>query len=435
MKCINCGTENNLKDRTANQGRCQQCQHPFAFEPTSMGTVKITDSMLVNIINNLSANNTLFFTYKQMFYLLDSRLRKGKVKVISAVFTYLFFNFWVTLFFGGFANIIISSPNRFWIINFIYQVCSLVIVFKNTNSKKTDKLSRYESAKFLQIQGFLVIIGGAFASIQIFNSPVIFFLYITLGTLAIFLGSRHKNLIVSSPQEFIITQSQFDEWLKKWQEVNGSITKILSSPREELATVTINSDVTAYSFDRLIVCDSSTIAQLLIANNFHFENNCAILSINGYPKSIFATTMEMLRRNPDLKVYAIHDCSPRGMKLVNHLKTSPNWFFNSDVAIIDIGILPRHIFASKGGMFIQASPESAQAAKQLTVDVRQSLTAEELTWLDAGNFVELESFTPQRLIRILQVGIAGSQNLAGDDSGVIIVGDSGSDIYLVETFG
>ncbi len=51
--------------------------------------------------------------------------------------------------------------------------------------------------------------------------------------------------------------------------------------------------------------------------------------------------MEMLHRNPDLKVYAFHDCSPQGITLVNHLRTSPNWFFDSNVAIIDIGLLPR----------------------------------------------------------------------------------------------
>ena len=123
------------------------------------------------------------------------------------------------------------------------------------------------------------------------------------------------------------------------------IAKSISYPHTQFhfASVT-NSNIAllkAYSFDRLVVCDSANIAQLLIANNFHFENNCAILSITGYPQSIFNTTMEMLRRNPDLKVYAIHDCSPKGVSLINHLRTSERWFLNSNVTIIDIGILPR----------------------------------------------------------------------------------------------
>ncbi len=47
------------------------------------------------------------------------------------------------------------------------------------------------------------------------------------------------------------------------------------------------------------------IAQLLIANNFDFENNYAVLSITGYPENIFSTVMEILRRNPDLKIYEL----------------------------------------------------------------------------------------------------------------------------------
>ena len=38
MKCIRCDTDNNLKDRTANVGRCKACSHSFAFEPTAMPT-------------------------------------------------------------------------------------------------------------------------------------------------------------------------------------------------------------------------------------------------------------------------------------------------------------------------------------------------------------------------------------------------------------
>ncbi|MEO3706033.1 hypothetical protein [Trichormus azollae] len=82
--------------------------------------------------------------------------------------------------------------------------------------------------------------------------------------------------------------------------------------------------MTAYTFNRLVVCDNSSVAQLLIANNFHFESNCAILSITGCPQRIFSTTMQMLRPNPDLKVYALHDYSPKGISLAHRLRTSEN---------------------------------------------------------------------------------------------------------------
>ncbi|WP_292767171.1 hypothetical protein [Nostoc sp. NOS(2021)] len=253
--------------------------------------------------------------------------------------------------------------------------------------------------------------------------------------LSLYLGTRQLGRIGFLTQEFLLSQSQVKDWLDRWQQINGSILKILPSPNQENTPATVNYDVTAYSFDRLVVCDSANIAQLLIANNFHFENNCAILSITGYPQSIFDTTMQMLRRNPDLKVYALHDCNPQGIGLVHNLRTNANWFLNSEIVIIDIGLTPRQIIATKRGMFIQSSPESAQAAKELPEEVRQSLSAEELTWLESGKFVELESFTPQRIIKVLQKGITGSLNLESDDSSLLLVGDTGNDMYIVQSFG
>jgi hypothetical protein len=60
MKCIHCGTDNKLKDRTANQGRCIKCQIPFVFEPTKVGDAKINDPMFVKGITDISVNNTFF---------------------------------------------------------------------------------------------------------------------------------------------------------------------------------------------------------------------------------------------------------------------------------------------------------------------------------------------------------------------------------------
>ncbi|MBD2388028.1 hypothetical protein [Cylindrospermum sp. FACHB-282] len=443
MKCINCGTDNNLQERTANQGRCKRCQHSFVFEPTAMGNIKITDPMFAKVIADISAKNTLFFTSKQLLYLLDIRVKAKSFSLVGFGCLYLFSNFWVTLFSGGILNSIISANlllitnlayNLLLITNLAYQACVIIYLYNQIKSTKLNYPSRQKSAQALRGIGILILVIGTFTTLFVLSSFSGFTIVVILGMLSLFLGTRQisKN---QSTQDFLISQSQFQEWLNKWQQINGVPAKILPSPREEVAPATINSDVTAYSFDRLVVCNSSTIAQLLIANNFHFENNCAILSITGYPQSIFATTMEMLRRNPDLQVYALHDCTPRGINLVNHLRSSDAWFLNSNVAIIDVGLLPRQIIATQQGMFIQDSPASAQEAKKLAVDVRLTLTTEELAWLDSGKFVELESFTPQRLIQILQRGIAGSRNLEADDSSLIIIGDSGSDIYAVESFG
>jgi DNA-directed RNA polymerase subunit RPC12/RpoP len=434
MKCINCGTDNNLKDRTANLGRCKNCHHRFAFEPTTMKGVKITDPFFAKLIADISINSTLFFNQRQLFYFLENRWRAKYPKTLTGwIGLYLFLLVWSTLFFGGFLSIILGN-NSFLIVCLTYNILCVGFLFKQTKSMKLSVRGRKNSAKILKIVGFIILIGGGCYGLFISQSFIVYTTAILLGMLAIYLGFRPIDL-TKATQEFSINSSQFQEWLTRWQQINGNNPKILPTPNEQILPATANSDVTAYSFDRLIVCDRAEIAQFLIANNFHFENNCAILTISGYPQNIFDTTMTMLRRNPDLKIYALHDCSPQGMTITNQLRTDDKWFANTNLAVIDIGITPQQILAGKRAMFIRNSPQSAQAAKNLPAEIRQALSPEEVTWLEAGNFVELESITPQKLIQILQRGIAGNFTLGSDDGDLSVAGDSGTYLYTTESFG
>ena len=107
----------------------------------------------------------------------------------------------------------------------------------------------------------------------------LFAVSVILGTLSIYLETRQYEHQAEKSQILLVKQTLFQDWLNRWQNAHGSITKMLPLPREESTPIAINPDVSAYSFDRLVVCDSAIIAQFLIANNFHFENNCAVLSI------------------------------------------------------------------------------------------------------------------------------------------------------------
>ncbi|MEH2041963.1 MAG: hypothetical protein V7L12_01320 [Nostoc sp.] len=383
-----------------------------------MSNVQITDPFFAKVITDISANNTLFFTPKQLLYFLDNRFRKSSKSIsrFGWLLPFLFINFVTSI------TIFIPLIVNLAFINFFYA---------SSKSTKLNLVSRKQNARNLQIIGVIILSIGILA----LKSFTLFVIIVIIGILPIYLGTRQIGRIEFLTQDFLISESQIKDWLNRWQQINGSILNILPSPKQENTPATINPDVTAYSFDRLVVCDSASIAQLLIANNFHFENNCAILSITGYPQSIFDTTMQMLRRNPDLKIYAIHDCNPQGIGLVHNLRTNANWFLNSEIVIIDIGLTPRQIIATKRGMFIQSSPESAQAAKQLPEEIRQNLFTEELAWLESGKFVELEFFTPQKIIKVLQKGIAGSQTLESDDSSLLLVGDTGNDMYVVQSFG
>ncbi|WP_333263642.1 hypothetical protein [Microcoleus sp. S13_C5] len=441
MKCVQCQTDNILSDRTRNSGRCKRCNHPFVFEPTTVTDKKLafTDPFFKKAIEDISSQNMLFFTHKQFLYLMDKRLKSPTLVSANGcgwILLYLILSFFVPMLGLAFIGLIFNfSSFSHWellIIWIIYNVFWLGLFL----NQSTGIRSRKTNAKNLQTLGIIILVTGIFGSL-IFNYFPGYIAATALGLFSYWLGISEKNRPQITGEEFLVNQAQSDEWLQRWQRVNGTLQKLLPAPRQEALPATIDREVSGYSFDRAIICDSDEIAQFLIANNVHFENNCAILSISGYPQSIFSTVIEMLRRNTDLKVYALHNASPAGVGLVHQLRTNPNWFANQAVTIFDLGISPRQILATRD-MFVQQSQTMAQTARQLPDAVRQGLTAEELAWLDAGNFVELESFTPQRLLRVVNYGLAQSGDPQTNGGLILVdnaVGYGGGYVFVSDSFG
>lgn len=445
MKCVQCNTDNNLRDRTTNSGRCKNCNHPFVFDPATITEKKFafTDPFFQKAIADISSQSMLFFTPKQFLYFIDKRLKpRTSASGCLWIFGYLVFEFFVVIFgsifaIGFFPDIFKDSNSglAFLLLFTIYNLFYIWSFFRNSKSPQQSIRGRINNAKNLQILGVMILLTGIPLSL-ISNS---FAGYMTVGLLGLssyWLGISQKRHQQITGEIFLVNAAQSDEWLQRWQRVNGALEKLLPAPRQEALPASIDPEVSAYSFDRAIICDNDEIAQFLIANNVHFENNCAILSISGYPQSIFDTVIEMLRRNADLKVYALHDANPAGVSLVHQLRTSPNWFVNQQVTIFDLGISPRQILETRD-MFVQQSQTMAQSARQLPDAVRQGLTAEELAWLDAGNFVELESFTPQRLLRVVNYGLAQSGDPQGNE-GLILAGGAaygGGYVFVSDSFG
>src|SRR5690242_8377983 len=78
MKCIYCGTENTYKDRAANRQGCKSCRHPFAFEPKT-DPFQISDTLFARAIKDVSADATLAFTPRQLWYEVNRVLLARKI--------------------------------------------------------------------------------------------------------------------------------------------------------------------------------------------------------------------------------------------------------------------------------------------------------------------------------------------------------------------
>lgn len=223
-------------------------------------------------------------------------------------------------------------------------------------------------------------------------------------------------------------------YLGRWVSVHGPVAKLLP-PYAPPATRTLPDnapDLTAYSFDRALVTESTEVAAMLVANNFHFENNCAVLSARGYPEGVAETVMTMLRRNPRLVVFVLHDASANGLQLPGQMRQA-QWFPDSAIRIVDLGLRPRH--AQQMHLLVLQAPPTA-----LPDVVRGTLTPDELQWLGAGHIAELSAMRPAKLMRAVYQGFARAKQgdaLAGnvDGGGGVWIYDGGVDVYAADSFG
>jgi hypothetical protein len=156
------------------------------------------------------------------------------------------------------------------------------------------------------------------------------------------------------------------------------------------------------------------------------------LSADGYPYGTAETILTMLRRNPQLKVFALHDATVQGCELPRTLRQEA-WFPDPAIPIIDLGLSPRHVQAMKlftlTGTALAASP-----------GVQAALAPEDAAWLGQGESAELAALRPARLMRAVYQGFARANLVGADaggvgDGGVIWIYDSGMDVYASDSFG
>jgi hypothetical protein len=252
-----------------------------------------------------------------------------------------------------------------------------------------------------------------------------------------FMATPRPTSKSTSPLYTRVTEPQFLSYLQKWEKAHGKIERLLATPQRLEPKPLDFADVTAYSFDRVLVTEHATTAAMLVANNFHFENNCAILSLDGYPSDRFHTILAMLRRNPQLKIFYLHDATQHGIKAIHTLR-EPHWFPDASLRIIDLGLRPLH--AQKGNMILRkGTPQPFTSTKPTAI------TAQEIAWLETGNYAEIESVRPAKLMRAVYQGFAQANQMeeTGGGGDVILVDtppsvwvyDSGIDVYAADSFG
>jgi hypothetical protein len=229
------------------------------------------------------------------------------------------------------------------------------------------------------------------------------------GTLAFgWLMRRRRVATVAVPAD------RFNQMWARWQKAHGTPKGVIVRKAAPAPARAPEPDLADYSFDRAVICDRNRTVDLLLANNFHFENNCAVLSSGGYPPGPFETVRTMLRRNPKLQVFALHDATPAGCRLARQLATSPDWFRDLP-SVTDVGLRPKHAGPLRG-LYLPSG---------VALQPGDGISPAEAAWL-ARYALELAAIRPEQVLKRLFRAINQARDRDDGDRWEA-TGSSGSD--------
>jgi hypothetical protein len=203
-----------------------------------------------------------------------------------------------------------------------------------------------------------------------------------------------------------LERSDFARMWNRWVSAHGAPSSLIVRRTQAVSKRKgkLPSDIAGYSFDRAVITDRPETVDVLLANNFHFENNCAVLCVDGYPEGIFDTVRAMLRNNPKLTVYVLHDATVKGCSLAQRLAASREWFSGSGARIVDVGLRPVHAAPFHGCWLREPLPLADNAA----------LNRAEQSFLSRYS-VELAVIPPEQTIKRLFRAITSQvPDVAGD---------------------
>jgi len=206
-------------------------------------------------------------------------------------------------------------------------------------------------------------------------------------------------------------------YFNQWKRIHGEPEGLVDANPNTLTSTPVLPELLNYSFDRCLIVDNADIAAMLVANRFHFENNCAILSADGgYPaRERRDAIMTMLDRNPNLVVAYLHDASASAFAAAATLR-SAEWFGDRRVWIADIGLSPRQAWAQK--LLVEHGEN---------VGVASRLPADELDWLNQGYTCSLSGIRPAKLLKTAYMGLTEASRATYEDDfdtmgGVFLMG-------------
>ena len=216
-----------------------------------------------------------------------------------------------------------------------------------------------------------------------------------------------------------LDRSSFELLVGRWIDAHGPMVGRLE--RRTFAEVAPNDVAPAetFGFEQLVVCNDESIADVLLANGFHTELKCPVLSYSGYPPRVYEPLIRLFRERPPDTVVVIHDADWDGCRLARSIADDPRWFAGVELPrVADAGLRPGDAPRFHGLFQPAAGGYDATSS---------GVTPAEAKWL--GKFrLELAAARPRVLMGVLGRVLRGANEApsTGDD-GPWLAGDAWGD--------
>ncbi|WP_254407099.1 hypothetical protein [Streptomyces sp. GMY02] len=207
-----------------------------------------------------------------------------------------------------------------------------------------------------------------------------------------------------------VRYERFEEALRRYGEVPGLLEPV-PVPVAEAEDRTVQApprepaepDLYDYGLPRLLVCQSRSVARMLLANDVHLEAACPVLTPDGLP--LDPRLVAGLGRVDGATVHVLHDASTAGLALVARVRESVASAPGARaVRVASMGLVPRHAAALH--LTSPRGPAPDPEGPGLPTE-HVALRPRERDWLAEGRFAEVEAVPPARLLRTVLRQVRG----------------------------
>ncbi|MFF3820634.1 hypothetical protein ACFYYD_29315 [Streptomyces bluensis] len=151
-------------------------------------------------------------------------------------------------------------------------------------------------------------------------------------------------------------------------------------------------DLYDYGLPRLLVCQSRSVARMLLANDLHLEAACPVFAADDAP--LDPRLVAGLGRVDGATVHVLHDASTAGIALTAQVRAEV-----PGIRVASMGLVPRHATALHLISQRGPAPTPLPATAPGPAGAPSGLEPREREWLAGGRTAEVESVPPARLLR------------------------------------